>query len=375
MNSGMARQMLRRSFVLWGIVFSVLNADAQDATESRSSTPPQATPPQATPPEHSAPLSDRQQLIVLVGAPGTDEYGATFRSWSARWEEAAKRAEINCTVISPVPVAAKAAFETTTSEKTTPETAPPVTDLQRLREAIASASEVKSEEPLWIVFIGHGTFDGRTASWNLQGPDVSAEQLAEACKRLQRPLAIVACASCSAPFINALSGTDRVIISATKDGNQIQYSRFGEAMSLAISTLEADINRDGQTSLKEAWLFASRRTAEFYKTEGRLATEHSLLDDNGDSQGIRSELYEGDRIVANVEKPQEVDGPLAARWSFVRSEEERRLTPEQRQSRDTLEIQLEELKRRKETMAESEYLIQLEVLMLPLAELYKSVDQ
>ena len=369
MNSGMARQMLRRSIVLLGIVISVLHADAQDVTESLPSTTPQATPSQ-----HSTPSSDRQQLIVLVGAPGTDEYGATFRSWSARWEEAAKRAEINCTVISPAPVAAKAASETTTSE-TDSEARTPVTDLQRLREAIASASEVKSVEPLWIVFIGHGTFDGRTASWNLQGPDVSAELLAEAFKSLQRPLAIVACASCSAPFINALSGTDRVVISATKDGNQIQYSRFGEAMSLAISTLEADINRDGQTSLKEAWLFASRRTAEFYKTEGRLATEHSLLDDNGDGKGIRSELYEGDRIVANVEKPQEVDGRLAARWSFVRSEEERRLTPEQRQSRDTLETQLEELKNRKQTMSESEYLNQLEALMLPLAELYKSVAQ
>jgi hypothetical protein len=199
------------------------------------------------------------------------------------------------------------------------------TDVAELLNAIETLSSSKSSEPLWLVYIGHGTFDGRTASWNLQGPDITAEQLATTCQNLQRPLATVICSSCSAPFINTLSGPDRIVVTATKDGNQIQYSRFGDAMSTAISTLEADINRDGQTSLLEAWLFASRRTAEFYKTEGRLATEHSLIDDNGDGKGVRSELYVGDRVAENAENPELIDGRNAARWHFVRSDDERRL--------------------------------------------------
>ena len=79
-----------------------------------------------------------------------------------------------------------------------------------------------------------------------------------------------------------ISGPGRCVVTATKDGNQLQYSRFGDFMSTAIAGLEADIDRDGQTSLLEAWLYAARRTAQFYTTEGRLATEHSLLDDNGE---------------------------------------------------------------------------------------------
>ena len=36
---------------------------------------------------------------------------------------------------------------------------------------------VKSSEPLWLVLIGHGTFDGRLAKFNLRGPDVTAGEL------------------------------------------------------------------------------------------------------------------------------------------------------------------------------------------------------
>ena len=164
------------------------------------------------------------------------------------------------------------------------------------------------------------------------------------------------------------------MISATKEDNQLQYSRFGDAMSQAIGGLDADIDRDGQTSLVEAWLFASRRTAEFYSTEGRLATEHALLDDNSDGKGTRAEVYETDRLKTNIDNTDQLDGLLAARWHLIRSNEERRLTSEQRQTRDDLEQQLEELRRRKDKLSEAEYLLQLEAVLVPLAQLYESLD-
>ena len=164
------------------------------------------------------------------------------------------------------------------------------------------------------------------------------------------------------------------VISATKEDNQLQYSRFGDAMSQAIGGLDADIDRDGQTSLVEAWLFASRRTAEFYSTEGRLATEHALLDDNSDGKGTRAEVYETDRLKTNIDNTDQLDGLLAARWHLIRSNEERRLTSEQRQTRDDLEQQLEELRRRKDKLSEAEYLLQLEAVLVPLAQLYESLD-
>ena len=302
----------------------------------------------------TSPPTARQQLIVVIGAPGTDEYRATFESWAARWKVAAERAAADCTVIGAVDHSAA--------------------DLEVLTSALAASIAVETTEPLWIVFIGHGTFDGRTASLNLNGPDVSSPQMAEMLRPAKRPIAFIACASCSSPFINALSAPDRIVISATKDGNQIQYSRFGDALSQAIGGLDADINRDGQTSLLEAWLFASRRTAEFYTTEGRLATEHALLDDNGDSKGTRAEVYEVDRLKTNIENADQLDGTQASRWHLVRSDEERRLTPEQRRTRDDLEQRLEELRRRRDELSEAEYLLQLEAFLVPLARLYESID-
>jgi len=299
------------------------------------------------------PSSAGQELIVVIGAPGTDEYRATFESWAARWKVAAERVAADCTVIGAVEHSAA--------------------DLEELTVALAASIAVETTEPLWIVFIGHGTFDGRTASLNLNGPDISSQRMAEMLRPAKRPIAFIACASCSSPFINTLSAPDRIVISATKDGNQIQYSRFGDAMSQAIGGLDADINRDGQTSLLEAWLFASRRTAEFYVTEGRLATEHALLDDNGDSKGTRAEVYEADRLKTNIENADQLDGNLASRWHLVRSDEERRLTPEQRQTRDDLEQQLEELRLGRDKLAEAEYLLQLEAILVPLARLYESI--
>ena len=302
----------------------------------------------------SAPVSEpgKQQLIVVIGAPGTEEYRMEFHAWGTRWQTAAERAGADCTTIG-------AEAETKS-------------DLEELTNAIHHSISVETSEPLWIVYIGHGTFDGRTARLNLNGADVSAEKLAELLRPAKRPLAFIACASCSAPFLNALSAPGRIVISATKDGNQIQYSRFGDAMSQAINGLEADINRDGQTSLLEAWLFASRRTADFYASEGRLATEHALLDDNGDGKGTRADAYELDRPKANIKNADQLDGSEAARWYLIRSEEERRLTPAQRQIRDELEKQLEELRQRQKEMTEEEFLRRLEAILVPLARLYES---
>jgi len=304
--------------------------------------------------------ADRSQLLLIVGAAGKDEYAAAFALWADRWQQAAEQAGAQVTVIGRSDSAANA--------DSTP-------DRDAVLAAVARSAAAKSTAPLWLVFIGHGTFDQRDARLNLQGPDLSAEELAAACRPLQRPLAAVICGSCSAPFLNALSGPDRFVITATKDGNQLQYSRFGDYMSAAIAGLEGDIDRDGQTSLLEAWLFAARRTAEFYKTEGRLATEHSLLDDNGDQQGVRAEIFNGLKPSAQVKADKPIDGRRAAELCLVLSPQERLLTAAQRQERDQLESELNQLKLQKAQLSETDYLQQLETILLKLARLYQSAEQ
>ena len=293
----------------------------------------------------------RQHVIVVIGVGGTAEYGELFHEWGSKWEVAATAGEAECTVIGRDEEA---------------------DDRALLQETLSKAAAVESLEPLWLVLIGHGTFDGRAARFNLRGKDVAAADLTEWLQNSKRPIVVVNTSSSSSPFINALGGKHRVIISATKDGGQAQFSRFGGFMAEGIGGLEADIDRDGQTSLLEAWLFAARRTQEFYDSDNRLATEHSLLEDSGDGKGTRFEVFEGVRIRDDVKNRDELDGKMAHRWHLIRSEAERALTPQQRTARDKLEQQLEALRRRRSEFAETDYLDELERILIPLAEIYEN---
>jgi hypothetical protein len=41
-------------------------------------------------------LSDRQTVIVVVGAPGSEKYGQQFQQWTALWQRAAKQGAAEC---------------------------------------------------------------------------------------------------------------------------------------------------------------------------------------------------------------------------------------------------------------------------------------
>ena len=131
-------------------------------------------------------------------------------------------------------------------------TAPP--DLTTSRRSWQEATRTNS--PLWLVLIGHGTFDGQTAKFNLRGPDLSADDLAEWLKPLNRPLAVIDCSSERSVPERAV-GPKRVVITATKSGFEQNYARFGDYLAAAIVDPQADLDKDGQTSLLEAFLIAS----------------------------------------------------------------------------------------------------------------------
>lgn len=370
-----SRRLILNCLPAWLLAFAGVHSPAIAQQLSPATEPQPATVSPADLPTN--PPTNRPTVVLIVGAPGTDEYGANFNTWAERWQAAATAAAADFIRIGPgspaVAVSAAPAAENAAATASPP--AAQATDLEIITSTLRTACSQTTSQPLWIIFIGHGTFDQQTAALNLRGPDLTAAQLAELLKPSTRPLITAVCASCSAPFINALSAPGRIIISATKDGNQLQYSRFGDAFSQAIGSLDADGDRDGQTSLLEAWLFASRRTAEFYKTEGRLASEHSLLDDNGDSLGVRSELFEGVRPRRDVRADQPIDGVSAAKTWLIRSAEERQLTPDQQVTRDALEARLESLKSRRSEIDEADYLQQLEEILLPLAQLYQTAEQ
>ena len=170
--------------------------------------------------------------------------------------------------------------------------------------------------------------------------------------------------------MKALSGTNRVVITATRSGYEQNFTRFGGHLAAALDDPAADLDQDGQTSLLESFLSASFRVAEFYKTEGRLATEHPLLDDNGDGLGTPADWFRGLRAVKRPKDRSALDGLRAHQLHLVRSATDDALTPEARRRRDELELAIAALRDTKSSLAEDAYYKRLEPLVLELARLY-----
>ena len=299
-----------------------------------------------------AQTNDQRTLVLVIGAAGEPEYAEQFSTWAELWKQAAVKGGLQTIVIGQ-------------------ETNNPENDRGRLLDALTNEIARPAGE-LWLVFIGHGTFDGRTANFNLRGPDISAHDLAAVLKPCQRPLAVIDCASASGPFINALSGPGRAIVTATRSGNELNAARFGGYFAKAIADPAADLDKDGQTSLLEAFLFASREVAQFYQEAGRLATEHALLDDNGDGLGTPADWFRGVRAIKTAADGKAVDGVRANQLHLVRSDSERKLSPEARARRDELEQQLSDLHARKSAMAENEYYQQAEKILIEIAKIYQT---
>jgi hypothetical protein len=303
-------------------------------------------------------VTPAQSLIVVVGAGGTPQFEISFYQWSERWEAAAKQAGIPATIIGRHRGEGKIE----------------VTDYDRLRTAIEKEID-GSNRDLWIALIGHGTFDRRVAKFNLRGPDVSADELKNWLAPVRRPTAIINCASASGPFIPILAAPNRIVVTSTKSGTEINFSRFGDHLSQAINDPSADLDKDDQTSLWEAFLMASRRTAEYYDNDGRVATEHGLLDDNGDGQGVRADQFRGLAAIVQPTDGHPLDGRKAHQWHLVPNAIDAKLAPDVRAKRNELELSIENLRDQKDALPQEEYLSELERLLVELAELNERNDR
>jgi hypothetical protein len=299
--------------------------------------------------------AERASIIVLVGAPGEEEYGRSFSEWAGALSKAAGKAGAKEVVIGL-------------------QTNQAVADREQFQQALAAEPKDGAAE-LWLVLIGHGTFDGREAKFNLRSNDVAATELASWLQPFNRPLTVINAASASAPFLQKLSGTNRVVVTATRSGSEVNYARFGQYFIAAVGDLEADLDKDGQTSLLEAFLMASRRVKEFYDLEGRLATEHALLDDNGDGFGTPPDWFRGVRAVKSARDGAALDGFRAHQFHLIRSEAERKLSQETRARRDSLELSISKLRETKRALPEDVYYEKLEALLLELARLYDAAGK
>lgn len=303
----------------------------------------------------SSSTNSSASLIVVLGAPGQKEYEAPFLQAAERCIEAGRAG------------GAKTVLIGATSESSS-------TDYEQLQQILETEPKESSED-LWIILIGHGTYDGKESKFNLRGPDVTAAEFAKWLQPFGRTLIVVNCASSSGPFLNKLSAQGRVIVTATKSGAEQNLTRFAKFFSEAIQDQNADLDKDEQVSVLEAFLIASNQVEEFYSTAGRLATEHALLEDNGDGKGTPADWFRGVRAVKKAQDSAVPDGFRAHQLHLIRSPLELKLAPSVRARRDQLELEVVKLRDTKSKLTEIEYLQKLEPILVEIALLYQESEE
>jgi hypothetical protein len=227
-------------------------------------------------------------------------------------------------------------------------------------------SQLDANNVLFVFLIGHGSFDGKESKFNLVGPDLSASEYNALLSSLPtRRVVVFNMSSASGEFIKSLAAKGRIVITATRNGQETNATRFAGFFISALSAADADTDQDGHVSVLEAFVYASRLTGDYYKQSGRLATEHALLDDNGDGVGHeKAEAGEGLLARATYLDSLSVDEAAASAATVKLLKE-----------RTRLEGEIEQLIARKANMPEAEYEATLERLFIELAKVNRSIKQ
>jgi hypothetical protein len=291
-------------------------------------------------------------LAVIVGLAGDPEHAELFQKWGTALVEAGtKRYAIpreRITYLVEKPAADSPANGRSTRDEIT--------------KAFASlAQKAAADDLVFVVLIGHGTFDGRVAKFNLPGPDMTGADFVPLLKQLDpRRIVLVNTASASGPFIEALSGPGRTIVTATRNGSERFTTLFGGFFVDALTADAADADKNKRVSVLEAFNYARREVASAYEREGIMLTEHALLDDTGDREGTPQPAADGkEGRVASILSlgtvgsgdPEPADPKLRALY------DERR----------TLERRVESLKLLKDSMEPQRYAAELEKALTELA--------
>jgi hypothetical protein len=216
-----------------------------------------------------------------------------------------------------------------------------------------------------IVLIGHGTaLHADAAKFNLVGPDLSAQEWGDLIKPIAARVVFVNTTSASFPFLQPLTGPERIVITATDSAQQQFETVFPEFFIGAFQEDSADLDRNGRVSIWEAFTYASARVRESFETKGQLATERPLLDDTGDGVGRESggEGIDGTQARVTYLQP---DATIPATGDAALTALLKR--------RAALEADLELVKARKPNLPEEEYERELEKVLLELARIERQI--
>lgn len=236
------------------------------------------------------------------------------------------------------------------------------------REAITTGFEALGrraapQDLVFVLLLGHGSFDGVEAKFNLVGPDLDTNDWADLLRQVRARVVLVNSTGASFPFLERLSGPRRIVITATETAAQRFDTVFPEYFVAAFADAAADLDKDGRVSILEAFSAASRQVKQHYDRAGQLPVERALLDDNGDHAG---KWAGGDGA----------DGATAARTFLDAAEAGPPADPalaELLQRRAALEAQVDDLRARKALMPADEYAREFERMMIDLARVSRDI--
>ena len=240
----------------------------------------------------------------------------------------------------------------------------------RLTETLTQvAHEAKPDDEFVLILIGHGSFDSVEYKFNLVGPDITAADLATLCDHIpaKRQL-IVNTTSASGGSIPALQKPGRAIIAATKTGTEKNATVFARYWVDALHDPSTDTDKNEAISALEAFQSADRKTASFYESQKRLATEHAVFEDTGKKEAVRS---------ASVEIG---EGLLMGSFTLIRlgAAQKAASDPAKRallDKREELERRIDSLKYEKAAMSVQDYKKQLSDALLELAKVQQELDK
>lgn len=231
------------------------------------------------------------------------------------------------------------------------------------------ASQAKPDDDFVLILIGHGSFDGVEYKFNLPGPDISGAELAALCDRIpaKRQL-IVNTTSASGGSIQALERRGRGVITATKSGTEKNATVFARYFVQALHDPDADVDKNEAITALEAFQYATSKTAAFYDSQKRLATEHAEFEDTGLHDAVRepaSDSGEGQFLATftliRIGTAQKAYNDPAKRQLLARKEE--------------LERQIDTLKYQKAAMSQDQYKEQMTTALVELAKVQQELDK
>jgi hypothetical protein len=285
--------------------------------------------------------AQQTHILVVTGVAGDDEHAKKFEKWAASFVEAAKKKDA-------VPEANITLLHDRSATK------------DGVEKAFADiAARAKPNDGVFVLLIGHGSFDGRVATFNLMGPDLSAADYAKLLgKFTSQRVVFVNTASASGAFLQTLAAPGRVVVTATKTGGERNEPDFPEYFVAAYNDEAADRDRNGHVSVAEAFEYAKTKVTQAFQQKGYLLTEHATLEDGGEGQ-LAATMFLG---TGRSEAALKVDMTDPAARALVAE-------------RDAIEQRIAALKLMKPSMDEAAYEAQMEKLLTDFALKTKAIRE